>query len=893
MPLDKENYTYSYLQAENNVPLVTETDIQTLKNKIIDGNFNTIRTKSGINASLPLNATIGDLYYNTSLDSLEVYTSNGWQPLVTAAPTIGSISPLKVISIGTTITINGTNYVNGAIVNFVGVDSVKRPAGSVTWSSSQVLSATAPALPAAYKPYNVVVTNPNGLYVVSAQTIDSGVAPTFITPAGILGYIYDVSRSNVSFTVAATDADVQPVTYSIISGSLPAGLSLNASTGVIFGSTSAVATDTTTSFTVQTSDGVNSTSEVLSIIQKAPVVTTLSVSGSLQTFSIPTGLTQLSFKSWASGGAGGALATGGAGGYLAGTINLNPSTTSLNIYVPDGGKYLASGGTVSYTPGYYPTGTGAKYGPGYSQSGGGGGAAALIDSTNNIIYSITGAGGGGSGNFGNAADQKGGAGGGDIAQSGGGDKYGYGGTQSAGGRTAFNRSILSNIIYNPSFENTTSGWNSYLASAPTVVANGAVSAYAGRITWTSNVAGGIYTNTGNGYSGAYMTVLPNQTYNISLYYRKVTNNVPMFIGTEFVDNSGTNTGGTTVATFSTSDSVNWTRISTTFTTSSTQLNARLVIYKTGATGNTNDSVDIDGVQLTQGATLYDYFDGNYTNLISGTSDFENTTSGWGTSASIISAVTSTRVTGSYSLQVTGATGNNYAAAYQTLTAIPGTAYTFSAYLNAPTAFTPTGRFGVNIVWQNNGAYVSETNTFGPVPGASSNWSRYSTSGVCPAGANQALLRIFADTSSGTFTAIPTFYVDGVSFYYNTFDGYSSTNPFSWAGTANFSISNTLGGSESPGSQYVGGGGSNSYTNFTNGGGEGGNGYYGGAGGMSGGAGGGSSWINPTYLVSGTKISTTGNYAIAPNTGDSYYSAGIATGGAAQSTGGNGKIVLIY
>lgn len=899
MGLNKENYVYNYLKESNEVPLITATDVQALQNKLIDGNSNTIRTKAGTTAARPTSSVVGDLYYNQTLDALEVYTSNGWQPLVTAAPTLGSFTPTTAITLGTTITINGSNYVNGATVQFIGTDNVPRNAGSRTWVSALQMTATTPSLPVLYEPYLVRVTNPNGLFVTSATGIDAGSAPVVVTSPGLLGTIYDVSRDSVSFTIVASDADSQPLSYSIVAGALPSGLTLNSNTGVISGSTAAVVSDVTTNFTVQATDGTNATSVALSILQKPPVTVTYNVSaGSLQTFNVPTGLRQLSFKCWGSGGAGGFSSTGGAGGYVAGKVNLSSGTTALTMWVPDGGKYVASGGTVAYTPGYWPIGTTAKYGPGFSQSGGGGGGAAIIDTANSIIYAIAGAGGGGSGNFGNAADQKGGAGGGDVGQNGGGDKYGYGGTQSAGGRTAFNRQPAVNLVTNPSMENgSASGFNNYLPTSLTAVTGGLFGTYALRTAWSSNDGGGTYTlpPTGGGVTDSgWYPVSGNTTYTASVYVKSGNNNYSMFLGIEYngVGAGGTTIGGTTTAALSTTS---WTRLSNTFTTNASTTGVRLIVYKASLSGLTNDVMLTDGWMITQGSTLYDYFDGNFVNLFSGTTDFENTTSGWGTSGATLSAVTSTRVTGSYSMRVQISGTVNYVSTFQTISVNPGQTYTASAFLRAPTAWANSARFGINIVWQNNGSYVTETNTSGPVPGATSDWNRFSTSGVCPANANQASIRIFTATDNAPVMLGNNvdFYIDGASFYQNTFDSYSTTNPFAWTGTSNASMTNALGGSASPGAYGYGGAGSNSYTNFTNGGGEGGIGYYGGGGGDSGGGGGGSSWINPTYLVGGTKVSTTGSYATPANTGDAAYSAGIAVGGAAQTTGGNGRIVITY
>ena len=104
--------------------------------------------------------------------------------------------------------------------------------------------------------------------------------------------------------------------------------------------------------------------------------------------------------------------------------------------------------------------------------------------------------------------------------------------------------------------------------------------------------------------------------------------------------------------------------------------------------------------------------------------------------------------------------------------------------------------------------------------------------------------------------------------------------------------------------YATGGSTTTDTNYGAGGGGGG-GYYGGGGGDGGNQGtnaqsgaGGSSYANPTYASSITY--TSGSNSTAPETGNTYYSSGIASGGAGRSgtgtlntAGGHGKVVITY
>lgn len=77
--------------------------------------------------------------------------------------------------------------------------------------------------------------------------------PVWVTPAGTIATV--ASGATVEATLLATDPDGQTVSYSVVGGSLPAGMVLQGSTGVVSGTAAVVVTDTTTAFTVRVSDG--------------------------------------------------------------------------------------------------------------------------------------------------------------------------------------------------------------------------------------------------------------------------------------------------------------------------------------------------------------------------------------------------------------------------------------------------------------------------------------------------------------------------------------------------------------------------------------------------------------------------------------------------------------
>ncbi len=167
------------------------------------------------------------------VESFDV-TDNSYVPLDdTAASTAG----------GQTIVVYGSGFAPGATI-MVGGSTI----GSVTYLDQGRLTFTSPANVSGS--YTIIVMNANGgTGILVPGLVYSGV-PTWSTSAGSVGSVYETT--NVSSTFVATgDA---PVTYSVLSGSLPPGTSLSA-TGVLSGSAPVESGSTTYSFTIRATDG--------------------------------------------------------------------------------------------------------------------------------------------------------------------------------------------------------------------------------------------------------------------------------------------------------------------------------------------------------------------------------------------------------------------------------------------------------------------------------------------------------------------------------------------------------------------------------------------------------------------------------------------------------------
>jgi len=119
---------------------------------------------------------------------------------------------------------------------------------SVSFVSATEVRAQVPAMSAGG--YIVYVVNANGGTGISVTGLQYSGTPAWTTAAGTLG---NYSRQT-SFTANLTATGDAPITYTVLSGSLPSGLTLNANTGVISGTTPNVSAETTYNFTVRSSD---------------------------------------------------------------------------------------------------------------------------------------------------------------------------------------------------------------------------------------------------------------------------------------------------------------------------------------------------------------------------------------------------------------------------------------------------------------------------------------------------------------------------------------------------------------------------------------------------------------------------------------------------------------
>lgn len=389
-------------------------------------------TNSSINFTLPRNFTTTESplsIYITQLSNSPILTNS----LSVLPATITSVSPTNYSGAsGTSFSLTGTNFDTAAAQVYM------RSSGNVDYLTSNIVRTSATNITFRSPRNFTLAESPISIYLMQpsnnallANVITPGNAPLWVTGSGTLASTYSLNQV-VSTSVTATDSDGQTVSYSIVSGGLPSGVGINASTGVISGTiSSSVETDTTHTFTVRATDSIGNFSDrVFSILQRASIVAVYSFTGGDQSFTVPSGVTRVTFKLWGAGGTATvsltsfALPFGGDGGFTQSTLATSGGTTYTVIV---GQSTFNRNGGLNYGGG-----RSGNYDGSYGGGDGGGRSAIRIGSTE----ILTAGGGGGGGMYWmtgpHPAASPGGVGGGLVGGGGG----GYAWTAAGDGRTA-------------------------------------------------------------------------------------------------------------------------------------------------------------------------------------------------------------------------------------------------------------------------------------------------------------------------------------------------------------------------------------------------------------------------------------------------------------------------
>ena len=177
-----------------------------------------------------------------------------------ARPTITTSSAVIAPDTNTTFTLAGTNFQSVPIVELISSTGAITRASAVTFNSATSLTVTTNLSAGSY--FVRVENNDGGAVRSSTAILTASIAPNWSTGAGSLGTI--ANGATQSFTILALDDDSTAVTsYSLQSGSLPGGFTLDgdSSIGTISGTETGSSATTTYSFTIRATDNEGQTTD--------------------------------------------------------------------------------------------------------------------------------------------------------------------------------------------------------------------------------------------------------------------------------------------------------------------------------------------------------------------------------------------------------------------------------------------------------------------------------------------------------------------------------------------------------------------------------------------------------------------------------------------------------
>ena len=341
-----------------------------------------ISPTAAFSAIVVVNGTVNDILqfsYQTTVFSTAETTQT------TAGPFITNATPTSLPNANNTITVTGGNFASGITATFTGTDLTPRTAKGIVRNSATSIVVTRPDnMPQQYAPYTLTLGNP-GIYnpTTSNSHIQTGIsvggAPAWTTSANLPSALLNVPYS---VTLVATDPDAGgSISYSYVSGTLPSGVSFNASTGVISG-TPTNASGTSFTYTVRATDsGANTTDRTFTIPYAQNSGGTITTDGTywyhnfLGNGNLVLSQTQVADILIVGGGAGGSArhaGGSGAGSMLTSTgyslsANTYPITIGAGSTGVEGNGVVAANGAA--TTAFGATLNGGGYGGVYGDSG--------------------------------------------------------------------------------------------------------------------------------------------------------------------------------------------------------------------------------------------------------------------------------------------------------------------------------------------------------------------------------------------------------------------------------------------------------------------------------------------------------------------------------------------
>jgi hypothetical protein len=215
-----------------------------------DGSFAGYTNTGSITATIPFDKVV--VLGSTSNTSLSFVFNGESQTATTkgqlggAGAVISSVVTSSLPSVNDTTVVNGGNFAADVEISFIDQSAVETAAKTVVRSSSTQLIVTRPdAFSPDDSPYTIKAVNP-GVPVPSStnphllsNSVTAGTNPVWTTSTTV---VYNIGGAT-NHTFLATDTEATDIDYSIVSGTLPAGLALDGETGVLSGTASGTPSD--------------------------------------------------------------------------------------------------------------------------------------------------------------------------------------------------------------------------------------------------------------------------------------------------------------------------------------------------------------------------------------------------------------------------------------------------------------------------------------------------------------------------------------------------------------------------------------------------------------------------------------------------------------------------